>query len=375
MHSPATVQTGHHGLTLLAGAEMLYQAVFADLAAAQDAIDIECYIVSSDRMGEELRRALAAARRRGVQVRVLYDPLGSQHTDEAFFAELRRLGVVVRSYGKLPRLSGAGILGPRDHGRVIIVDRVAYTGGAAWGEQWLPRRLGGRGWHDLCCRVDGPVVEDFRRLFEERWGEAVGEHEPVDLHTEGKYPDLALVADTPRRSHSLVYREHEDAFLRARRRIWVANAYFYPPAPMLDALTDAADRGVDVRILVPGESDLPLIERAARAEYREWLAAGLRLYEYAATVMHAKYVVVDDEWGSIGTFNANPTSVGMANEVNLVFHDRAFVAAMAEQYEQDLADSDPVTAGDLARRPVAQRVVDRLAAVVFDAANLIWGPR
>jgi cardiolipin synthase A/B len=375
MSSAQTVDTGSHRVTLLAGAEMLYQAVFGDLAAATRTIDIECYIVSSDRMGEELFRAIAAARGRGVQVRVLYDPLGSQHTEDSFFDDLRALDVQVRSYGAAPHLSGAGILGPRDHGRVIVVDGVAYTGGAAWGEQWLPRDRGGRGWHDVCCRVEGPVVEDFRALYEQRWAEAAGTRDLADLDTGQKYPDLALVADTPSRAHSLVYREHDAAFRRARSRIWIANAYFYPPPEMIDALTDAAARGVDVRILVPGESDLPIIERAARAEYKTWLDDGLLVYEYASSVMHAKYAVVDDDWGTVGTFNANPTSVGLANEVNLFFRDRAFIARLAAQYERDLSSSDPVLASDLAHRPIAQRVADRLAATVFDAANLIWGPR
>lgn len=372
---PRVIDTGRHEIALLPGSDTIFRVVFAELARATRRIHIECYIVSSDRMGRELYVALDAACKRGVEVKVLYDPLGSNQTDESFFDDLRASGVEVRSYGQRWNATGNNVLGPRDHGRVLVVDDVAVTGGAAWGDQWLPRRLGGRGWHELCCRVTGPVVEDFERLFQQRWGEAPVEEDPHDFDTEVAHPDLRLVSDTPSRASSVVYELHEEAFARARRRIWIANAYFYPPRPMMEALTKAAARGVDVRVLVPADSDLPIIRRAARAEYRDWLAAGLRLHEYVPEMMHAKYAIVDDDWGSVGTFNANPTSVGMANEVNLFLFHEPTVAALAAQFGDDLSRSDEVRAKDLARRPILERVRDRGSSLVFDVANLVWGPR
>jgi cardiolipin synthase len=370
MTVPRTVRTALHEVTVIGGAEDLYRTVFADLAAARRRILIECYIVSSDRMGHELYVALDAALKRGVEVQLLCDPLGSNRTDPSFFDDLTAAGVEVRQYSHL-----ANLLAPRDHGRVVVIDDVAYTGGAAWGEQWLPTERGGRGWHDVCCRLVGPVVGDFARLFAQRFAEAVGERDVGDYDTGERYPDLRLVSDTPSRSHSLVYRHHEEAFRRARARIWIANAYFYPPVPMLDALFDAARRGVEVRVLLPGASDLPLVRRAARSQYRRWIAAGFRIGEYMATVMHGKYALVDDDWGTLGTFNANATAVGLSNEVNVFFSDRAAVAALEDQYRADLSRSRSILAEEAERRSLWRYVADELSAAVFDAANRLWGPR
>ena len=370
MADPHVIETGLHQVTILPDVDVLFDVVFEDLRRAKRRIYLECYIVSSDRMGHELYVALDAAAKRGVDVRVLYDPLGSNRTDPAFFDDLRASGIVVQAYGRFGDLGSA-----RDHGRVIVIDDVAYTGGAAWGDQWLPRSRGGRGWHDVCCRVAGPVVGDFVALFHQRFSEGAGDSEPADHDSGDRYPDLRLVADTPDRAHSLVYLQHEEAFRRAHRRIWIANAYFYPPKAMVEALAEAVKRGVDVRILLPGESDLPIIKRAARAEYAEWLEAGFLIWEYAVTVLHAKYAVVDDDWGSIGTFNANPTSVGLSNEVNLFFSDRTVIEALSRQFELDLTRADRVLAEDLPGRPITERVVDELSAAVWDAANRIWGPR
>ncbi len=370
-----TIITRNHRLRLLPDMRVLLDTFFGDVERATQRVDVECFIVNDDVLGHLLGIALANAAARGVRTRLLYDPLGSQTTAASFFENLREQGVDVRPYRDIGfTLVGKGRFVTRDHGRVMVVDNAAYTGGAAWGDQWLPAEEGGKGWHDVCCRAEGLLVEDFAALFEQRWREALGDVAPKDFDTGDRYPDVRLVSDTPD-EHDVIVPLHCEAIARAERRVWLAHAYFYPSQVMKHALYAAASRGVDVRVITVGETDLPIMKRAARADYEEWLANGLRIHEYAPTVMHCKYAVVDDDWCSVGTYNANPTSSGVVNEVNLLVYDRAYVAELAAQFERDLAVSEAVTVESARDRTVLRRIGDRLAATALKASDAVMGPR
>jgi len=368
------IRTRHHELVLLTMDTMLW-SLFADIENAKRRVFIETYICAGDELGCRLGDALAEAAKRGLDVRLLYDPLGSQKTEQRHFDELSERGVGARAYRPKELVAASGAPFPRDHSRIMVVDDHGYTGGAAWADPWLPKEAGGDGWHDVCLRVRGPAVEDFAEFFERRWCEgAKPEATPCDLCTGDKYSDLELVADTPKRD-SLVYDRHRAAFERARERIWIENAYFFPPPAMLKDLYDAARRGIDVRVIMPAQTDLPIIQRAARSEYTDWLEHGIRIYEYEPCVMHSKYAVIDDDWCTVGTFNANPTSVGLANEVNVFVRDRGFVARVAEQFETDLGKSKEVTRQHARARPILQQAVDQMAADAFNVIDRIVGPK
>jgi cardiolipin synthase len=364
-----------HHLTLCDMPEML-DVLYRDVDAAKTRIDIECYIYSSDEFGSAFADRLCKAKRRGVTVRVLYDPLGSQKSEREFFERMCGLGVEFRPYRPAWVSLGSAKLAPRDHGRIFLVDDLAATtGGAAWAKPWAPADQGGDGWHDINVRCAGPVVADFATLFEQRWREAEGKGKPpADFDTGGKYPDLRLVGDTPRKDESLVFNTHVERMAGARRRIWMANAYFLPPPPMLRCLYEAARRGVDVKILVPGESDLPIIRRAMRAEYGAWIENGLEIHEYRGVVMHSKYAVVDDDWCTVGTFNANSTSLGAANEINVFVTRPDFVERCAAQFHKDLGRATRVSAEMARDRSFVQQAVDQVANDIFALADLVLGP-
>jgi cardiolipin synthase len=255
-----------------------------------------------------------------------------------------------------------------------VIDDVAYTGGAAFAREWLPKEKGGEGWRDACVRMEGPSVADLRDLFLRRWHESHDSRAAHDLDTNARYPDLRIVADTPDR-HSPLYDAHREAFARARRRIWMANSYFAPPRRMLDALAQAAARRVDVRVILPAVSDLPVLKFAALHRVRQWLGAGIRVFEYRPAMFHSKYAVVDDDRCSIGTFNYNSASVGLANEVNLLVHEPDFVAQLARMFEEDLAASGEVTVRSMARRSSFARALDAIANAGVGFVDLVWGPR
>jgi cardiolipin synthase A/B len=337
---------------------------------------IESYIFASDDFGRSFAERLCGAVERGVDARVLYDPLGSQKAEPTFFEEMCGRGVKFRPYRPLWVSLGSLKLAPRDHGRIFLVDETAaYTGGAAWAKQWAPHGLGGDGWHDINIRVAGPVVADFAALFEQRWGEADGKgHPPRDFDTGSRHADLRLVGDTPRKDLSLVYEEHYQRMQRARERIWMANAYFLPPPPMLRALFEAAARGVDVRVIVPGETDLPILQRAARSEYAHWMEGGVAIYEYQDAIMHAKYAVIDDDWCTVGTFNANSTSLGAANEIGVFVFRSDFVSRCADQFEADQSRSRRVTKEMASDRSFIGQAIDQAASDAFALLDMLVGP-
>jgi cardiolipin synthase A/B len=358
---------GVHAIRLL---EMpaFVESVLRDLDKAQRRVLIEAYIFRSDRFARMIGERLVRAARRGVEVRLLFDASGSRAGDPEYFHRLARRGVHVRAYRRAGLLLGRLSPAIRDHSRILVVDTAAYTGGHAWADPWLPRALGGGGWHDLSCRVVGPVVEDFSTLFEERWREAMGSP-PVDYDTSDRYPDVRLLSDGPAGT-PLLQEAFVDSFRRARRRIWIENAYFYPATSYLAALVGAARRGVDVRIIVPARSNVPMVARAARAAYGPWLRAGLNVYEYVPSLLHGKVALVDEAWCTIGSFNANPTSIRLSIELSLVCYDPALSAALAAQLRKDMNLSRRITEQDIAALGRSERVLDRVARGLLELADV-----
>lgn len=355
------IVTAHHTLVLLPEVEAMLRSVLGEIGRARRRVLIECYIFIDDKLGRMLGDALMKAAARGASVRVIYDPLGSHLANDAYFDELRAGGVEVRAYRPAATMPGPGTIFPRDHSRIIVADDAAYTGGAAWAEQWMPEAWGGGGWHDVCVRAAGPCVEDFVRVFDQRYREANAEvATPVDIDTRGAYPDVRLVADTTTRA-SLVEQHHREAIRRAKRRVWMENAYFFPSTDMLRDLYEAAARGVDVQIMLPGETDLPLLRRAARSEYQAWIEHGMKVWEYEGRVMHSKFALIDDDWCTIGTYNANPSSMALVNEINLFVFDPAFVERVERLFLSDLRFCRRVTVEDVKGLSLLTRAGDALA--------------
>jgi cardiolipin synthase len=374
---PSTaIVTDPHRVHFFGDMGPMLRCIARDIRRATDRVWIETYIFRSDRLARALAASLAQAARRGADVRLLYDPMGCNETDPAIFRWLEARGVSVRAYRDKQVAFDTGAWFPRDHARLVVIDDVAYTGGAAWGDEWLPRELGGQGWHDVCLRVAGPCVDDFRIAFERRWSEACGEIVvPTSYATGTRYPDLEFVNDTPG-PNRIVYQRYLDSIERARERVWIENAYFFPPAELLAALVRARRRGVDVQIILPLETDLPIIRHAAHAEIDEWLEAGFTLYGYARSVLHSKFALVDEAWCTIGTFNANPFSVYYSNEANIFFYDPAAVRRVAAIFDHDRAGSQPIVRGSPhRRRRMMDQVRDRFAQAaiaIVEAVARVW---
>lgn len=356
--------TAANQLTLVSGTSQILDAMMRDLTHAHRRVWIESYIVRDDHLGSLLARELGAARLRRADVRLLFDALGSKRTSSRFIDTIRESGVLAEPYRPLrPFLVD---LFPRDHARIVLLDDVAYVGGSAWGDEWLPKCDGGEGWHDVCVRLEGPCIADLERIFQQRWlHRATSDAAPPESAIE-QHADTTIVADLAQGARR-IYEAHVEAVRRAKTRIWLENAYFFPPTRLLTELIAAATRGVDVRVVVPGKTDRRWLHRAGRGEYARWLSGGLSIFEYRGTMMHAKIGVVDDSWCTVGTFNINPVSMSCTNELNVFVRSPRFVSTVAAQILHDAEQSEPVTLSGLARWPRHVRLAHGLVARGFRA--------
>jgi cardiolipin synthase len=363
-------------LRLFAETRAFWAEVDDAVERATTTVWLSTFIYVDDLLGREFGDRLARAAARGVDVRLLYDSRGSSEADPAFFEELAARGVSVKCYRPW-RLARFWRYFPRDHGRLLVIDGAAYTGGINWREDWLPLERGGGGWHDVAVGVVGACVEDFRRAFALRWKEADTLGPTSDHVTQPVDAPVALLADSPN-SYPIIFERMCARIARAKERVWIENSYCVPPRALLKALCEAAARGVSVKLLQPAHTDLPIVQTITRGEYRSWLARRLLVYEYQPAVLHAKLALIDDDWGTVGSFNAIAPGLWWANETNLVVRDAAFASALRRIFEGDLAKSRPVDGAWLAEQPRRWRIWRRFADVVFrllERLDVLLGPR
>jgi len=322
---------GEHRITLYVEGDELCEAMLADIAAARSDVRLESYIFASDEVGVRFAAALAAAAQAGRRVVLRADAAGSWDVFSAASEQALRLaGVqVVRSRRwswrrpfKFQR---------RNHRKLLVVDEtVAYLGGFNLHRQISRLAFGEARWRDTHARMEGPIVRDAVELFD-----SYAARRPRLRIA----PDLYLLPNRGLKGRMLLHRLYRVRFAHARRRIWLSTPYFVPDGASTRALMRAAKRGVDVRVLVPGKSDVRIVQWAGRAAYAPLLRAGVRIYEYQPRMMHAKTVVVDDDWATIGTSNFDYRSFFINDELNAVFGSGEIVDALARQFEQDLAES------------------------------------
>jgi len=330
---------------------------------AREQVLLEMYWFGSDRVGRRFADALVRARRRGVQVAVLYDSLGSIGADRAMFDALVAAGAALLEYHPvLPwhRRFRLDRLTIRDHRKILVVDgRVGFTGGINLADPWLPEDEGGQGWRDDMVCVEGPAVRGFLACFDAVWrrqqGRGIVDVVPADrLGTQA----VRVLGGGPLRYRRDIVRAYLRNIWHARERIWISNSYFVPDRAVRRALIAAARRGVDVRILQPGRSDRRLARWASRAMWSRLLRRGVRIFEWQNNVLHAKTAVIDGTWSTIGTFNLDYLSLRSNLEVNVAVRDGEFAAAMEASFERDLAESVEVRFEEFRRRGPGRRLLE-----------------
>jgi cardiolipin synthase len=344
-----------------------YAALLRDVAAAREAVHLEYYIFYPDRTGTALRDALVERARAGVKVRLLLDAVGSAKTPARFFDALVAAG------GELAWFHPSQVLqvwkrpwvNLRSHRKIVVIDnRIAYTGGINITDE-EDEGLREDAYRDLHLRVEGDVVGSLQLVFIEDWAYATGEPPlplPAPPPVRGHVQVQVLVSG-PDSSWEAIHRLHVAAIHGAVRRVWLATPYFVPGEAARMALTSAALGGLDVRLLVPRQSDSKLVTLAARSYFDELLAAGVRVYEYGPRMLHTKALLCDDGLAIIGSANFDHRSFRLNFEVSLMIHDAALCAELATLMDHECAASGCVQA-DRARPLFRTRLPEALARLV-----------
>ena len=346
------------------------EAMLGAIDAAREEVLLEVYIFRDDATGAAFRDALERAAARGVAVRLLADAFGSIETADAFWNTMRAGGVEVRLFH--PLLAHFLDQPFRDHRKILAVDRrVAFTGGMNIGlEYGSSRRRRARSpvrtWRDTQARVEGPTAWDLAVVFAEGWERAGGTPFSLPPLTPVEAPGARILTlDTrPGRGTDEKTAVLTAAIAAARRRVWITNSYFAPRPRATGVLAAAVARGVDVRLLLPGSSDAPLVRHAGHGYFAELLGCGVKVFEYQPAVLHAKTLVVDDCVAVVGSTNLDYRSLAFNAECNLVILCDTTNTALAAAFEDDLARSMEILLRDWRRRPFLHRLGDRLARLL-----------
>lgn len=335
---------GNH-VRLLKDAKENYPAWLNAIRAAKTHVHFENYILYDDETGHEFADALIDKAREGVSVRLIYDWLGGLgKTSRRFWNALRVGGVEVRCYNPLRLDRPLGWLS-RDHRKMLAVDgEIAFITGLCVGQKWLgdpERKI--EPWRDTGVEIRGSAVVEVERAFARMWA-LMGEPFPADALSEKPPPagemSVRIIASEPATAGML--RLDQLIAALARKRLWLTDAYYVGTAAHMEALRAAAKDGVDVRLLLPNITDIPLLQPLSRTGYRPLLDAGVRLFEWNGTMMHAKTAVADGTWARVGSTNLNIASWIGNFELDVFVEDGSFAAGMEEMYERDLANATEI---------------------------------
>ena len=355
---------------LLINGDRIFPAFLETIGDAQGSVTVETYVYWRGEIAERVATAIAEKAREGVPCKVILDALGSAQMQRSQIREMREAGAEVLVF-RPPKPYAIKRIANRTHRRVLVADgKVGMTGGVGIAAQWMGDADGPDHWRDTHVRVRGPVVRGLQGAFAENWLEGTGEVlagaeylpelEPVD---DGGPMQVvrssAKVGDT--NAEALYYL----ALASARRSIELTAAYFVPRPAFTDALCAAASRGVDVRVVVPGPHiDKSVVRIGGRAAYGQLLEAGVRLFEYQPTMLHAKTLCIDGKWAAVGTINFDNRSFQLHDEVTLCVWDERFTGRLAEAFAEDLECSEEIDADRWASRSLHQRAGEAATTVL-----------
>ena len=325
-------------LQVLHKAPAFYAALRDDIKKARHTIDLQSFIWRDDEVGAEFLALLIEAVKRGVTVRVLIDELGSLWLKESYFRPFIDAGGRFSWAHTLSPLRNRYSFNLRNHRKLQVIDgEIAYVGGMNFGREYLGRDPNYGDWSDTQIRLEGTVVSVLHQIFAEDWFFATGKDETFAQAYEAKASDDAsfvqVLRGGPDEEDQPMQRTNLALVAKANRRLWIATGYFVPGETMQTALQVAVARGVDVRLLVSLKSQHPHLVKAGRSYYDALLRQGIRIYEYSKGIEHSKYIIIDDEWASVGSSNLDERSMRLNFELS--------VLALDSEVNRELADDFP----------------------------------
>ncbi|HZX26371.1 MAG TPA: cardiolipin synthase [Telluria sp.] len=368
-------------VSLLFDGPQTMHAMMEAAAAARETINLETYIFDQDEVGIKFANLLIARQQAGVNVNIMYDSVGTLGVPQAFFDRMRAAGIHLLAFNPVnpAKARGNWRLNNRDHRKLMVVDgRIAFTGGinissdyansSLFRSRQAPASRKEVGWRDTHIRIEGPAVAALQYTFIANWIAQQG----GDLQEANYFPQLGrsgdkivrVLATTPGRGFE-IYKAFMVAMQESKKSIHITSAYFVPDQHIIGALCDAAKRGIDVRLILPGVSDHGLVFHAGRASYEQLLASGVRIFELQVAVLHAKTAVIDASWSTIGSANIDRRSFQHNYELNVMVLDPAFGQDMEAAFQEDLRNSREVTHAQWQHRPLKDRLLE-LSARMFD---------
>ncbi|QYF92995.1 cardiolipin synthase B [Massilia sp. PAMC28688] len=352
----------------LLNGEQIFPAMLGAIRSARHSITFETYIFWSGRIGQEFVDALTERARAGVRVHVLLDWIGGQ-LDDAQLRHLQNNGVHVRRYNT-PHWYNLHLLNNRTHRKLLVVDgQIGFTGGVGIADLWRGNGQHPTQWRDTHFQVQGPVVGHMQAAFIDNWLQATGEV----LHGDAYLPPLQaagsqkaqVFTSSPGGGAESMQLMYLLSITSAAKVIRMSAAYFVPDTVAVNALVAAVRRGVKVQIILPGEHlDWEIVRRASRATWGPLLRAGVEIHEYVPSMYHAKVMIVDDLWVSVGSTNFDARSFAINDEANLNIYDRQFAADQHAIFEQDLRRSRRVTLAEWESRGALDKLLDAGAGLI-----------
>jgi len=368
-HVTTPVSSGNRA-TLLVNGDAIFPAKLAAIRGAKTSITYLEYFWGEGQIGSDIAEALADRCRAGVAVKVLLDGVGTLNMPGDHLAAMLRAGCRVHTFRPLARL-GLRRHNNRNHRRILVVDgRIGHTGGSGVSDKWTGNGTAEDHWHDIDLHIEGPAVQWLQSAFAENWREAT--HEIIGgaayfppLTAAGDVR-LQIVASSPAAGSYAAYTMVLLAMASARRSIAITNPYFVLDEPMTAALLTAASRGVKVRVLTPGKIDHNLVRSASRRDYGALIQGGVEIFEYQPSLLHAKTMVVDATWATLGSTNFDNRSFALNDELNVGIHDAGLARRMQEIFERDVERARRIDYESWRHRGIKERLMETLVLPVRD---------
>ena len=374
-HTDAPILAGNHIDVLLNGDET-FPVMLREIKHAKSTITMAQYLYEDGGIAHEFAEAFADRCRAGVSVNILLDHQGSQKVPSDIISSMKEAGCHVEYFR---RVKVEGIIFPwkllrynyRSHRRILVIDgRVGFTGGYGISDAWSGDGRTPKHWRDTNARIEGPAVKFLQAGFAESWLEATG----IVIGGKGFFPPLEargdvpaqIVKSSPTGGSFQSYMLFLLSISSAKKSIAITNPYFIPDEVMTEELVKAVTRGVRVMILVPGKIDSQITYATSRQHYGPLLLGGVQIFEYQACLLHAKTMVVDGVWATIGSTNFDNRSFALNQEINLVVYDHGAAARLKEIFEEDLKHAKQISYEEWKTRGIYERLVDLFTFPVKD---------
>ncbi|MFM0322677.1 cardiolipin synthase [Caballeronia glebae] len=360
---------GGNRFEVLVNGDEIFPSMLEGIRSARKTITFETFIYWSGAIGEDFAQALSEKARAGVSVHVLLDWVGSSKMDKRYLRMLRDAGAEVILYHK-PHWTGLGRMNDRTHRKLLVIDgRIGFTGGVGIAEEWTGRAQDEKHWRDTHFRVEGPAVGQMQAVFMDNWIKTTGNV----LHGPRYFPDIEdagegcahMFSSSPSGGSDDMQLMYLMAITAATSSIHLSSAYFVPDKLTINAIVEAARRGVRVRIITPGKRiDTHTVREASRACWGDLLAAGVEIFEYQPTMFHCKLIVVDEYLVSVGSTNFDSRSFKLNDEANLNIYDRDFARQQTAIFDEDVTHAKRITLDDWRRRPLFEKLLERVVALL-----------